>query len=337
MNSIKSNKEEMFARLKRKASLRQSPRNDPASRLQEHRALIIEACAKADLLLKKRAHKRPELIRPFWKEPLLPSCWQVKAAGGWTAIKKRIKQGGLGIKGPWTGDLILGLKISGALRQCKHFNHGTQHYIPKYIRPVLLESLSNKPFCYSVNNLFISSPMINYYPPETGDGEAVIAGMLGGALIKNGWLCIPDTQLGSGLLEAWSILYKPDNGWLRVSPFYGALFAAWLPDAMAQRITDPIPALCPLLPAIYWDLCLREKYREVIPFANALPYGCSPKKFFKLGWHRRDMYGMARSIGIYHVHPKLQNVIKQWWKQFKSDRKQSLVDVIDAGRVSCRH
>ena len=55
-----------------------------------------------------------------------------------------------------------------------------------------------------------------------------------------------------------SVVSLSKDGVLKVSPFYGPLFAPYMPKPFFKRISEvKHAALCPLLPAALWEICLQ--------------------------------------------------------------------------------
>ena len=99
-----------------------------------------------------------------------------------------------------------------------------------------------------------------------------------------------------------------------VPPFYGPLFVDIMPPrSMARLLEIRNPALCPHLPALYWDLVLGGEGTPVIPFTRALPFSCSMRTFRRRGWRRRDLHLTAVRMGINAVEPGLAARMRAWY------------------------
>jgi hypothetical protein len=72
--------------------------------------------------------------------------------------------------------------------------------------------------------------------------------------------------------------------------------------------------MCPLLPAICWDLTLRKEHLPVIPFTGALPFSCSMRTFRRKKWKRHELHLMGVRMGINGVDSRLRGRMAAWYK-----------------------
>src|ERR1039458_4992156 len=139
-------------------------------------------------------------------------------------------------------------------------------------------------------------------------------------------------KMGSGWSRRWTILFtnstavRPGRNMLRISPFYAALFADLMPAHSKQRLlTLRQPAVCPLLALLYWDwlyASLKPGMR-ILPYADALPFGCSRRTFYRRGWKREKLHWQAVHMGILSVDQRLWVRINHWFEshQHMFDRR----------------
>jgi hypothetical protein len=157
----------------------------------------------------------------------------------------------------------------------------------------------------------------------------VVAGLFAGAQLRTiageQWLEVPDTQAIRQLLESWSIIFSSSQhirhqNYLKVSPFFAALFANLLPACSGERILNVRkPAMCPLLALLYWDWLYAPIKRgmRILPLADALPFGCSRRTFYRKGWKRDELHWKAVHMGLLGVDQKLRGRMKDWFAQHR--------------------
>ena len=145
------------------------------------------------------------------------------------------------------------------------------------------------------------------------------------------WLELPDDAHTRQILTAWTILHYPSRlinrrNYIKVSPFYAPLFADLMPEHSRVRILRiQNPAMCPLLPILYWDwlFSMLKERMPVLPFADALPYGISRRSFFRHGWRRKGLHRQAvLEVGILTVDPRLRNRLENWFEEHQKLRKE---------------
>jgi hypothetical protein len=155
-------------------------------------------------------------------------------------------------------------------------------------------------------------------PPVDPIGASVLAGLFAGARLieidEEQWFEFSASDQAKALLDSWTILYEPSNAirtnknMLRVSPFYAALFADLMPAHSKQRILSlRRPAMCPLLALLYWDWLYSpiKPNERILPFPNALPFGCSRRTFYRRGWKRKELHWKAVHMGLLSVDQQL--------------------------------
>lgn len=302
----------------------------------------IEASAQAHCLVSDRAHRETELLHPWF--PSIPSGFpsehEIRNAGGVRAIRERISKGNLGLDasdfGVWTPDFLHGLRMSGAIRLESQWQiHRWQIWIPNHRE--LLEDLGSVKFPHTLVT-YKGTPKISrlarcplmLHPPTKPNEPSLVAGLLAGGMyvIKDGetWITLPRSPVVRNTLETWSIpaveqAVAPGRYCLLVSPFFPALFSHLMPSILANRALHvQKPALCPLLAAIYFDLVLTKEGLPILPFSEALPFGCSIRQFRRNGWHRPDLFRQALQMGITGVATPLKQVVARWFTEASKAR-----------------
>jgi hypothetical protein len=132
-------------------------------------------------------------------------------------------------------------------------------------------------------------------------------------------------------LDSWTILHFPSRriqrrNFIKVSPFYAPLFTDLMPERCRERILGiRNPAMCPLLPILYWELSFSMVMdgMTVLPFADALPFGISRRSFFRHGWRRKGLHRRAvLEVGILSVDSRLRNLMEQWFEEHQIQRSE---------------
>lgn len=294
----------------------------------------IHACAEAWCLVGCDVHRDTEKLKPWFPNVWPPSKYEIQNAGGVTAIKDRIRQGGLSVSEelrPWTGGFFAGLRMSGAIKPESQIYDGRWQVWKAHRELVndLLESNIVKKFRNYLRtpDVFrLSRCPALLLPPDEPMGPDVVAGMFAGAQLiqykDETWFGVPDTEAVRDLLEHWSIVPHHKDKYmgkrrLGISPFYAALFAHLMPMHSADRVLNVKgPAICPLLPQVYWDILFSKEHARIMTFAEALPFGCSVRTYRRRGWQRRDLHRQAvTSLGITGVSRSLKELIHRWYQE----------------------
>jgi len=271
---------------------------------------------------------------------------QFIAIGGTSAVYRRIAEGGLNIDerlGVWTGGFFKGLRMSGALRPCGK----RQWYVWENSHRDLIRDMEGMGVFNHLERKTAKNGTrrlrrcpASFLPAEPDDGASVVAGVFAGGNIREAydenWLEVAGTDEIKGLLGNWGILWK--SGFMfrgkrsiLLPPSYAPLFSNFLPPHTLERLSSiRKPALCPTLPAIYWDLVMREEGKPVIPFKNALPYSCSMRTFRRNGWKRGDLHLMGVRLGINVVEPRLQVLMRSWYESKVKSRAEGGSKDVDA-------
>lgn len=297
---------------------------------------MLAVFAKAYCLADDRTHKNIRCLLPFiperWRSRLLPSIAMLENRGGVKAVWNRIRKGGLEIDdqlSPWTGGFWHGLQMARALRPPMDGSHRWQ--IWERTHRELLADLEQVPFPIRLESRAgrngvrrLSRCLSSYLPPSDPLGADVVAGLFTGGVLHEidgeQWVALPASPSAQEILAAWSIRSTPmtfrRRDWIRISPFYAALFADLMPPRSASRILGlRRAAQCPILPAIYWDHAMRQVGMPVLPFGTALPFGCSLRTFRRRGWQRGELHRMGLEFGITHVDRRLRIVIRKWFER----------------------
>jgi hypothetical protein len=302
------------------------------------REQIILAIAKGYCLLDSKAHLHPETVYPFIPEELHqevgPTPCQMLYVGAPRTAKARLRQGNLGIEDklrPWMPEFFRGLRLAGALSEKER----GRYRVDVKCHPELVADISEWKIAGRLGNndgfgrRRLTGCLATLLPVKDQTGEYAIAGLFAGArlrtIVDEQWLELPDSEAVRELLESWSILFWPGGrshrrDYLRVSPFFGALFADLMPTHSQERILSVRhPAMCPLLPVLYWDWLYSPitKGMRILPFANALPFGCSRRTFYRKGWKRKELHRTAVGVGILSVDPRLRKLIAEWFERHR--------------------
>ena len=305
---------------------------------------FLTAIARAYVLVDAHAHRSRDLVKLVWDQnmgyPRSPTECQMRYAGAPKAAIVRLRQGKLGIEdklGYWTGGFLHGLKLSGAIAQ----KEPGRYRVDSKLYPEVVGDISNWSLAGRLGSpdrngrrRLVACPAVTHLPAEDPEGAAVIAGMFAGARLSeiNGefWLELPDDAHTRQILTAWTILHYPSRlinrrNYIKVSPFYAPLFADLMPEHSRVRILRiQNPAMCPLLPILYWDwlFSMLKEQMPVLPFADALPYGISRRSFFRHGWRRKGLHRQAvLEVGILTVDPRLRNRLANWFEEHQKLRK----------------
>ncbi len=293
-------------------------------------AQLIEAAARATLLSNKRARRDSGLVASYAKDPFVVSKRKLRINISYSAIRQRISKGHLDIVGPWNGDFVLGLKISGALKEHSR-PYDYKMYISSYFREKFDKALEEEPFAFlRYDDRYISSPLLSWYPPETGNSPSVIAGMLAGAIMQKDALQLRTSDLAVNLLKKWTIVHGEKGCLLEVPLFYGVLFSSWMPEAFQwlgyseeARLANAKYAVC------YWTLVNRRKRASVLPSANALPLGSSKATLREQGYWGKDLFKESRDLGLYPVYTGLYEVLREWEGQYRRNPRASIQAIVE--------
>jgi len=321
-----------------------------AERRKTRHDAFLTAIARAYIFVDARAHRRRDLVALVWDEnmgyPRPPTECQMRYAGAPKTAIARLRQGNLGINdrlGCWTGEFLLGLKLSGAFVE----KEPARYRIDSKLHPELVSDIQHWPLAGRLGSpdndgrqRLIACPAATHLPADDPHGAGVVAGLFAGArLTEIGaevWLEMPDDDRIRQLLNEWTISHFPSRqlqrrNTIKVSPFYAPLFGDLMPERSRERILCiQNPAMCPLLPILYWELGFSplKKGMRVLPFADALPFGISRRTFFRHGWRRTELHRKAvLEVGILSVDGRLKKRMHKWFEQHQQRR-------VEAGKVS---
>jgi hypothetical protein len=291
------------------------------------------AVARAYVISDSKAHLRPRVVWPYLKATVPGGYWptlcRLRYAGAPQAALTRLRNGDLGIEenlGLWTAEFFLGLTLSGGLQE----KETGRFRIDTAAHPELAEDIAQWHIAGKLGNDYgfgrrrLVGCLATQLPTKDPVGASVVAGLFAGARLRSiageCWLELPDNEAVRQLLEKWSIRFSSSQrirrqDYLNVSPFYAALFADLMPAHSQQRILGiRKPAMCPLLPVLYWDWLyspLRPGMR-ILPFADALPFGCSRRTFYRRGWKRDELHWKAVHMGLLSVEQLLRVRLHHW-------------------------
>ena len=324
-------------------------------RRRERKARVKDALtdyARVFILHGDRVHRDWRMMIDLWCmggfiTPYPPSVNQFAAVGGARAVYRRIAEGGLGVDdqlGIWTGGFFKGLRMSGALRPYRKRQWAIWENTHRdLIRDMEEMEVFNKFERASGRNGIrrLRRCPASFLPAES-DGASVVAGVLAGSHIREvedeNWIEVAGEDEVVRLLDGWGILWRKGFMYrgrptILVPPFYAPLFCNFLPPYTLERLSSiKRPALCPFLPAIYWDIVLREANLPVIPFTDALPYSCSMRTFRRRGWKRGDLHLMGVRLGISVVEQRLQGLMRSWYDsqvKLKAEGGSKIQDEMD--------
>lgn len=327
--------DEFMARSERLSRLADDmPRERRRRRFEAYVRDALTESARVFILHGDRAHRDPATATTLWRTEKFSTRWppspdQIRRMGGTDAIYHRITEGGLGIDdrlGIWNGGFFRGLEMSGALRRYGRRSWwiwGNSHR--DLIRDMEGMEVFNRLERNSGRNGIrrLRRCPATFLPAEPCDGDAVVAGLFSGAVLRriedDDWMVLPGSGDVTGILGKWGILWRPGSRYrgretIKVSPFYAPLFIDVMPThTLAGLLAVRRPAMCPFLPAIYWDLSLSEPGLPIAPFAGALPFSCSPRSFRRWGWKRQAMHLTGIRMGIPRVEPRLRHRLQAWW------------------------
>lgn len=318
-----------------------------AHRRQLRHAAFQLGIARAYVLVDAKAHLRRGYVELIWDEdlgyPQPPTECQMRDAGAPKAAIERLSQGHLGIEsklGCWTGEFFRGLKLCRAFaeKEAGHYRLDPKHH-PELVADVqdwVLAGRLGRPDRDGRRRL-VGCLAATHLPADDPQGAGVIAGLLAGARLSEiggeHWFELPEDEGVKQFLDAWTILHYPSRriqrrGFIRVSPFYAALFADLIPERSRERILNVRkPAMCPALPILYWEwLFSRIKDgMSTLPFAEALPFGISRRTFYRHGWRRRVLHRKAvLELGILSVDHRLRSRMEQWFDDHQQERNERL-------------
>ena len=265
-----------------------------------------------------------------------PTPRQMQTLGGVRAVLSRVARGGLGVEEHmrvWTPGFLCGVQMSGALRR-----EGNAWSVWARTHRELLSDMEAMPLPHrlepkagrnGLRRLRRCPAML--LPPSNPQGAHVVAGLLAGAVLREGkqgqWLELPATSEVMSLLEGWTILCSRQRLFrgearIGVSPFYAALFAHMMPPNSRGRILgSDRPAMCPLLPALYWEWAFCRRGQRMLPSKDALPFACSRRTCFRRGWSRKDsrLHQQAIEAGICHIDPRLRELMAKWFGEHRRE------------------
>jgi hypothetical protein len=300
------------------------------------RKQISLAIARAYVLADPKAHLKPLVAWPYIKAAvpgyLWPTVCSLHYAGAPRSAIDRLRMGDLGIENemrPWTPEFFLGLRLSGALQE----KEAGRFRIDATAPPELVEDISKWHIAGKLGTddgfgrRRLVGCLATLLPPADPEGESVLAGLFAGARLieidREQWLEFAASDQVKSLLDSWTILYEPSIGtktkknMLRASPFFAALFADLMPNCFRERILIlRRPAMCPLLALLHWDWLYSplKTHTRILPFADALPYGCSRRTFYRRGWKRKELHWQAVHMGILSVDQRLWVRINHWYE-----------------------
>ena len=318
--------------------------NTSAKQVAHHQA-IVDTAAQVLVLRGYGPHSKAEVVNE-----LLPQGRQVhsdlalrKITGGYQGLIKRIAKGDLfapGALGRWSGGLMTGLRLSGALKQMSsgHSLKISSWIIFKGFRPALDAVLlkGGLPMSLVVQASSREVALYRFWGGNLGAddpvGVDVVAGLLMGAIVvrvdQNTWLGIPPTAEVRALLEHWGIPIAFRRHWCRgkpfgngkgivadlVSPFFGALFSRMMPMGMEEWYMGmDRPGMCPLLP---WAFLRMAGGRVSDEFPRkGLPFLIARDNLLKAGVPLGSVHEKAvRELGLIRVDPRLRVVWAQYMK-----------------------
>ena len=301
---------------------------------------VLSTAARACVLETDRPWSRTPFMLPgLPADHPQPTGRQLQTLGGVRAVLSRVARGGLDAErcmGLWTPGFLFGLRMSGALRR-----EGNAWSIWVRTHQELLSDMEAMPMPHrlepkagrnGVRRLRRCPAML--FPPSDPQGAEVVAGLFAGAVLREGqqgqWLELPATSEVMSLLEDWTVLCSRQRLFrgqpmVGVSPFFGALFAHMMPPRAMERVLNAKrPAMCPLLPALYWEWAFCRRGQRMLPSNDALPFACSRRTCFRRGWSRKDsrLHRQAIEAGICHVDPRLRELMVRWFEEHRPDPPQ---------------
>jgi hypothetical protein len=291
-----------------------------------------------------KAHLKPLVVWPFLKATVPGYVWpticSLRYAGAPQAALARLRQGDLGIETemrPWTPEFFLGLRISGALAE----KEAGRFRIDARSHPELIQDIAEWHIAGRIGSddgfgrRRLVGCLATQLPAVDPMGASVLAGLFAGAKLsevdRQQWLEVPASDEAKALLADWTILFtdstavRPGRNMVRISPFYAALFADLMPAHSKQRLLSlRRPAMCPLLALLYWDWLYAplKPGMRILPFPNALPFGCSRRTFYRKGWKREKLHWQAVHLGILSVERRLTVRLNHWYESHQDMRDQ---------------
>ena len=315
-------------------------RNPERTRQREvlHQQINL-AVARAFVLSDPKAHLKPDVLWPYMQAAVpggyCPTVCRLRYAGAPKAAIARLQKGNLDIEEslrPWTAEFFLGLRLSGGLQEKELGRFRVDATaLPELVEDIAQWHIAGK---LGTDDGFDRRRLVGCLAtqllPVDPMGASVLAGLFAGArLIKTAgeqWLEFPASDQVKTLLDTWTILYEPAKGartkknMLRTSPFFAALFVGLMPNCSRERILSlRQPAMCPLLALLHWDWLYApiEKGMRILPFADALPFGCSRRTFYRLGFKRDELHWKAVHMGLLGVDQKLRVRMNDWFEQHR--------------------
>jgi hypothetical protein len=311
----------------------------PPSPEEEWKKAVVEAYAKIFVLVTCD----PDEAHPYLGRFLPPGLrfptedeFQLRIRGV-TGIYERIEQGGLEIireLGLWRPEFLHGLKLAGAL----HKDSGRGWAIWSKRHKDLLRDFEELPFPHKLENTSGRNGLrrlrrcpLSYLPAADPEGASVLAGLFASARIcsreRERWLELPGKPEITSILDHWTVAYWPSrvyrgNAIVQIPPFYAALFAHLMPVHSATRILSlRRTAMSPMLAQIYWDRQFSRKGKRILPFADALPFGCSKRTYYRLQWKRRKLHWKAvLELKILSLDVRLLDLMRRWFDEHEQAR-----------------
>lgn len=308
--------------------------------------VLLKILAEASVIHGDRAHGRVDLIQSF----LTPELRSRRIPASRSARERRrllvrrvygrIKAGDLNLppRGCWNGAFFSGLRLSHALR----LRTGRTWEIYEPTHRELLGDLEAMPLPHRLEAKAGRNRIrrlrrcpATFLPSSDGSPADQLAGLFAGSSIRKiagqSWLELPGTDQVKALLDDWAIPFCFSRSCfgrerIVISPFYAALVAHHMPHRSAERILRiKKPALCPLLPAVYWDLVFSQPYRRYPPFSGCLPFACSRSTYCRNGIRRKQLHRSAVvEQGIMRVDAKLRGLMSEWSNRVSAERQKDV-------------
>jgi len=308
-----------------------------ADNRETHRQLVIDAAAKVLVLEGYGPHAkavRVNLLLPLG-EKLHSDHGLRTITGGYNGLVKRMSKGRLfstGELGRWTEGLIAGLRLSGALAQRmmklkgmvkSKVTLGSWWVRPFGLRPALEKVLlGGLPFSCRARVGKTGVELYRFWAGNLGtevSESEQLAGIFMGAIsvrhLEQSWLGLPSTPEVKHLVESWGI---PAASWgyrvakrrvcILVSPFWGALFSAMMPEGMREwYLGMKKPGMCPLLPWAFLKMAAGHKSSEVI--REGVPFLTCREAMYDSGLRVRKLHeNGVRELGFTRLDPRLKEV-----------------------------
>lgn len=240
--------------------------------------------------------------------------------------KALLREGAVTLPYPLNASFILGLKIGGGLR----YGNNNNYYLPVHLRELIAEDFSEHGYYHQIRSKngrwWLTSAASTECVSKPTNDTSMLAGIFSCMRYEEDYGLVPYSDFLSEILKKKSIPFEVMGEEIKLSPFYYALYAAAMPNALGSRFLDKkYPYLSAILAGTYWELLLKDE-GYIMSSRLSLPYGCSRAMFYKHGFHVKDIDRYRQELGIFSIDNSIREMIAWWYAESKeSTCEQELI------------